>query len=318
MKRFLHHFFVPHESNNHRARVLHHDSLLLIITFLFAGLIVIQGMHRTYPAVLGDSTSITTSDLLKYTNLEREANGLAPLNLNPELTHAAQLKAKDMFAKDYWAHVSPDGTTPWVWIRDSGYNYLYAGENLARGFDSSSDVVTAWMNSPEHRANLLSPNYTDIGFAVQDGTLTGTETTLVVQEFGSPYNSDGTVANTVPSPIPGSTSPTPLPAQVLASAGLPVPTITASGSAVGSIKIGQPSALDPENQQLAPALIDSNSLKRTISFAILGFFLLVLAIDAIVVERKQIVRLFSHNVDHMLFLLFILLAGIIVGRGLIL
>src|SRR5580704_10298381 len=124
MKRFLRHFFIPHESNNHRPRVLHHDSLLLIITFLFAGLVVIQGMHKEYPAVLGDSTSIAVSDLFNDTNLEREANGLPPLKLNSELTHAAQMKANDMFAKDYWAHVSPNGTTPWVWIRDAGYNYL--------------------------------------------------------------------------------------------------------------------------------------------------------------------------------------------------
>ncbi len=260
--------------------------------------------------MLGDATSITVSDLLKYTNLQRESNGLAPLNMNPELTHAAQLKAKDMFTKNYWAHVSPDGTTPWVWIRDSGYSYLYAGENLARGFDSSSDVITAWMNSPEHRANMLSPNYTDIGFAIQDGTLTGTSTTLVVQEFGSPYNSNGTVANTVP--VSGTASPTPIPVEAFASAATP------SARVIGSIKIGQPSALEAEKAPPAAPLVDSNSLKRNISFAILGFFLIVLAIDAIVVERKQIVRLFSHNVDHMLFLLFILLTGIIVGRGLVL
>lgn len=267
-----------------------------------------QGVNRQYPAVLGDSTSITTTQLLQYTNLEREANGLAPLNLNPELTKAAQLKAKDMFAKDYWAHVSPDGTTPWVWIRDSGYNYLYAGENLARGFDSSQGVVNAWMNSPEHKANLLSPNYTDIGFAVQDGTLTGTPTTLVVQEFGSPYNADGTVT------VPTRPSPTPIAAGAIASSGLPSST---GAKVIGSVKIGQPTALDAQASS-QPSLIDANALKRNISFAILGFFVLVLAVDAIVVERKKIVRVFSHNVDHMLFLLFILMVGIIIGRGIIL
>lgn len=309
MKHFLRHFCIPHESNNHRSRVLHHDSLILVITFLFAGLIVMQGIHKQYPAVLGDSTSITIVQLLDYTNLEREANGLAPLSLNPDLTKAAQLKAKDMFAKDYWAHVSPDGTTPWVWIRDSGYNYLYAGENLARGFDSSSDVVTAWMNSPEHRANLLSPNYTDIGFAVQSGMLTGTDTTLVVQEFGSPYNSDGTVV------VPSIASPTPIPAAELAAAGLPSASPTAQ--VIGSVKIGQPSGLDPIANSNSP-FFDASTLKRNISFAIIGFFLMILALDAIIVERKKIARVFSHNVDHILFLLFILLAGIIIGRGVIL
>jgi uncharacterized protein YkwD len=317
MKRLLHHLFVPHESNSHRARVLHHDSLLIVIAFLVAGLIVMQGAHRQYPAVLGDATSaITVSDLLRYTNLQREAKGLAPLTMNPELTHAAQLKAKDMFAKDYWAHVSPDGTTPWVWIHESGYDYLYAGENLARGFSSSSDVVTAWMNSPEHRANMLSPNYTDIGFAVADGTLTGTQTTLVVQEFGSPYNSDGTVKEN-PMPIgEASLSPSPTPVGVI---GTTQPTTTpAPHVVVGNVQIGQPSALAGQAAVQNKPLVDAISLKRTISFAFLGFFVLMLALDAIIIERRKIARIFSHNVDHMLYLLFILLAGIIIGRGVIL
>lgn len=304
MKHFLRHLFVPHASNNHRSRLLHHDSLLIVITILFAGLLVIQGMHREYPQVLGDSTAINVEDLLRYTNINREANGLPPLNLNPELTHAAQLKAKDMFAKDYWAHVSPDGTTPWVFIKNAGYNYLYAGENLARGFTTSSDVVTAWMNSPEHRANLLSPNYTDVGFAVATGTLTGSDTTLVVQEFGSPYNSNGTTADT------GNVTPEPvisLAVQQNASAGAKVVGTT--------VEFGQPSALAGAVAPQNPPLINVSALERNISFTFLGLFLLILAVDAIVVERKKIARVFSHNVDHMLFLLFILLAGMIIAGG---
>jgi len=314
MRHFLRHLFIPHESNRHRARVLHYDSLLLVIAFLISALIVMQGIHRQYPAVLGDSTgNITVADLLKDTNMEREANGLAPLNLNPELTHAAEMKAKDMFAKDYWAHVSPDGTTPWVWIRDSGYDYLYAGENLARGFNTSADVVTAWMNSPEHRANMLSPNYTDIGFAVQSGTLTGSDTTLVVQEFGSPYKANATTADT--SSV-SSVSPTPVPSGFIAAA-LPVAS-PSSKVIMNTVQIGEPTALAGQAAAQNQPLIDASSLKRNISFGIIGFFLLIFAIDAIIVERKQIARIFSHNVDHILFLLFILLVGIIVGGGAIL
>ena len=84
------------------------------------------------------------------------------------------------------------------------------------------------------------------------------------------------------------------------------------------MKIIQPSALAGQAAVATPPLIDSEMLKRDISFVILGFFLLALAIDAIIVERKNIVRAFSHNVDHMLFLLFILIAGIIIARGAIL
>jgi Cysteine-rich secretory protein family len=312
MKHFLRHLFIPHESNNHRSRVLHHDSLFLIVAILFAGIVIIQGAQRQYPAVLGDTTQITVPQLLQDTNLAREANGLPPLTLNSELTHAAQMKANDMFAKDYWAHVSPNGTTPWVWIRQAGYNYLYAGENLARGFTTSQDVVNAWMNSPEHRANMLSPNYTDIGFAVESGTLTGTQTTLVVQEFGSPYNTNGTVTETGSVTV----SPTPLPEGAIASAGMP--TSPSAKVVASNIQMGQPAAIAGQEASVNQPFIDAISLKRNIAFVFIGFFILILAIDAIVIERKQIVRAFSHNVDHILFLLFILLAGIIIGSGAIL
>lgn len=311
MKHFLRHLFVPHESNNHRSRVLHHDSLLLVIAILFSGLIVIQGLHREYPAVLGDTTSITVQDLLKYTNLNREAHGLAPLTLNADLTHAAQLKAQDMFTKNYWAHVSPDGTTPWVWIKDSGYNYLYAGENLARGFTTSQDVVTAWMNSPEHRENILSPHYIDIGFAIQDGTLTGTQTTLVVQELGSPYKPDDTTADTQ------SVSPQPIPTGE--AFGTNEPSLSPAPKVVaGNIEVGAPPTSGTVQASQNTPLVEATSFKRNIAFGFLAFFLFILALDAVIVERKKIVRVFSHNVDHMLFLLFILLAGIIIGSGVIL
>ena len=166
------------------------------------------------------------------------------------------------------------------------------------------------MNSPEHRANLLSPHYTDIGFAIQSGVLTGTQTTLVVQEFGSPYNPDGTVSDT------RTISPSPQPANVIASSGRQA--TPSSKAVVSNIQIGQPSALAGQTAQQNQPIINVDSLKRNIGFAFLGFFLLILAIDAIVVERKQIVRVFSHNVDHMLLLLFVLLAGIIIGSGAIL
>jgi hypothetical protein len=222
------------------------------------------------------------------------------------------MKATDMFAKDYWAHVSPDGTTPWVWIRKAGYNYLYAGENLARGFDTSASVVNAWMNSPEHRANLLSSNYTDIGFAVQSGTLTGTETTLVVQEFGSPYNSDGTVTDTQSVSV----TPEPQAGRVISSSEKQA--TPSSQVVVSNMQIGQPSAFAGQAATPSQPLIDANSLKKEIAFGLLGFFLLILAVDAIVVERKQIERAFSHNMDHMFLFLFLLLAGIIIGSGAIL
>ena len=311
MKHLLRHLFVPHHSNNHRSKLLHYDSLLMVIALLFAGLLVIQGMHKEYPAVLGDSISITVDDLLYYTNLKRTANGLAPLTLNQQLSAAAQQKAKDMFAKNYWAHVAPDGTTPWVFIRGAGYDYLYAGENLARGFDSSAAVVNAWMDSPTHRENLLSPHYTDIGFAIESGSLTGTDTVLIVQEFGSPYSPKDETADAT-----GQSPPQVAPTTV-ASANTTIPSPTAG--AMGNVANEHTNALAGVSSAQNNSILDVTTVKRNISFFFLVLFIFVLALDAIYIERKQIACVFfHHNIDHMLYLLFILIAGIVIGRGVIL
>lgn len=321
MKHFLHHLLFPRESNNYRPKVLHFEVLFLIVAFLMSAFISLAGIERQYPAVLGDSTSISVQDLLTSTNLKRQANGLAPLKLNSQLNLAAQQKAKHMFAQNYWAHVAPDGTTPWVFIKDSGYEYLYAGENLARGFNTGSEVVDAWMNSPSHKENMLSPNYTDIGFAVLPGSLTGNDTVLVVQMFGSPYapkeEPEQVVAipnGLAPSRESADNLPTPIVSpQISITAfptSIPLPIQTVADSE-------EPAITQVASVQTQP-LVDAGTLKRNMSFVFLVFFIAILVLDMIIVKRKSIARDFSHNLDHILFLLFILLAGIIIGKGAIL
>jgi hypothetical protein len=96
------------------------------------------------------------------------------------------MKAQDMADKQYFAHTSPEGLNPWHWFEQAGYEYEYAGENLAVDFTDSSDVARAWMNSPTHRENLLKKEYVDVGFAVVSGELNGKKTTLVVALYGAP------------------------------------------------------------------------------------------------------------------------------------
>ena len=107
----------------------------------------------------GIKSDFSRSVLLNDTNAQRAGQKQAPLTLDPQLTAAAQAKAEDMATSNYWAHNSPDGKTPWTFISASGYQYQTAGENLAYGFSSASDTVTGWMNSPEHRANILNADY---------------------------------------------------------------------------------------------------------------------------------------------------------------
>src|SRR3989344_1723893 len=186
MFRFLKHLFLPHERNNHRAKIIHNSSLATILSIFLILNLAWYFVSSVRPDILGISYSVSENELLVLVNNERTARGLAPLTLNPQLSDAARRKAADMLEKNYWAHFAPDGSTsPWGFIRAAGYNYVNAGENLARGFADSSSTVNAWMSSEPHRANILASKYNDIGFAIVPGTLTGEETVLIVEMFGS-------------------------------------------------------------------------------------------------------------------------------------
>ncbi|QQR93228.1 hypothetical protein IPJ91_02085 [bacterium] len=139
--------------------------------------------------------NISPNGLISLTNQARSNAGLATLSYNSALTNAACAKADDMFAKDYWAHFGPNGETPWQFIRGAGYNYLYAGENLGKGFSSDSALFNAWMGSSSHKANIMKPEFRDIGICAKDGILLGEETTLVVQMFGALPGSQTTVTS---------------------------------------------------------------------------------------------------------------------------
>ncbi|KKS21469.1 MAG: hypothetical protein UU77_C0002G0020 [candidate division WWE3 bacterium GW2011_GWC1_41_7] len=180
---FKHHF-VPHPHHKTRATLLSHSA---IFTYLL-GIVLIFGSFRliskTFPGVLGYASDITTQDLLNLTNQKRLESGLTELRINSALSSAAKRKAEDMFKEGYWSHISPSGTEPWDFILRENYDYVYAGENLAKNFNTSKDVVQAWVNSSSHKENIMNKNYEEIGFAVVNGVLDGYETTLVVQMFG--------------------------------------------------------------------------------------------------------------------------------------
>ncbi|MDZ7798186.1 MAG: CAP domain-containing protein [Patescibacteria group bacterium] len=127
---------------------------------------------------------IDSQTIINLTNQERLNHNLPQLKLNSNLTQAAVAKAKDMLADDYFAHFAPDGKKPWDFIHSSGYDYKFAGENLAMDFSSASGAMQGWMASPTHRENILSSDYDEIGVAVLNGKLQGHSTILIVQMFG--------------------------------------------------------------------------------------------------------------------------------------
>ena len=134
------------------------------------------------------ASNLDPSQILYWTNKYRQDNSLKALTIDDLLTQAAQKKVNDMFANQYFEHVSPSGVTPSELVLSVGYNYKVTGENLALGdFKSEKDLVDAWMASPGHRANILNTDYTEIGIATGLGEYPDRGTTwLVVQEFGKP------------------------------------------------------------------------------------------------------------------------------------
>lgn len=136
--------------------------------------------------------AITPQQVIKLTNDERAKVGVIPLTENNALDTAAKAKFDDMVANNYWEHVSPAGKAYSDFIKEAGYYYDFAGENLGKGFDTNSALVSAWMFSEKHRENILSPKYTEIGVYAGKATLLGEEEIIVVQEFGKPLSQSQT------------------------------------------------------------------------------------------------------------------------------
>lgn len=152
--------------------------------------------------VLGAKSDYSQTTLLKETNLERSKSQEPALTIDPLLTAAAQAKADDMVKKDYWAHNSPDGKSPWTFITAAGYQYQEAGENLAYGFNGATETVAGWMNSTEHRANILNADYKNVGFGVASSPdyQGHGDQTVVVAEYGLPTAAAANISFKVPEP----------------------------------------------------------------------------------------------------------------------
>jgi len=290
--KFLRHLFIPHESNNQKAKLLHPSSLSLIAIGLIAFQLVLGFANKTLPQVLGYAANISPSEVIRLTNVQREADGLSPLTENSILDAAALAKGNDMLAKGYWAHFAPDGTSPWSFFLKFGYKYQYAGENLARDFQDADSAVNAWMNSPSHKENILNPNYQDIGIGVVEGNLAGADTTLIVQFFGSPLAGEPSIpitqAKEITKPL-AAASPAPLPTQT------PV------------YNQGTPAA--------STALVSPFNSTKNLSLLITGLLILVLSIDLIVVRRRRIARIGGRTLAHLAYFGMILAVILILRAG---
>ncbi len=131
--------------------------------------IIYPGQEIQIPSLDAD-VSAYEQEVIRLVNVERAKYGLPALKENWELSRVARYKSQDMKDNRYFSHTSPTYGSPFTMMKNFGITYRSAGENIAMGQRTPEAVVTAWMNSSGHRANILNASYTEIGVGyVKDG-----------------------------------------------------------------------------------------------------------------------------------------------------
>lgn len=292
----LSHFFLPHPETHKKAHLLSFKALFVYIVLFLLLSLSFRTANIYKPGVLGVDSSISQQEVIRLTNIEREKNGLRPVSEDSRLNAAALEKAKNMFAENYWAHYSPSGKDPWDFINGAGYEFSYAGENLAKSFYQSDEVVKAWMASKTHRENILNKHYSNIGIAVLEGTLNGEKTTLVVQEFGTPV--DVAIAA---APTAGEVQSLEAPSEAGPSASaIPVAAI-ASPSVIPSIipQVQSETLIASERLSLDSAATDPYLALKVAGLALLFGLFILITIDLYIVRRRAIYRVTSRHLPHL-------------------
>jgi uncharacterized YkwD family protein/spore coat assembly protein SafA len=123
--------------------------------------LIYPGQKLTIPAQ--SSVKASEDEVARLVNVERAKNGLPALTINWQLSRVARYKSQDMINKNYFSHTSPTYGSPFKMMESFGIRFSSAGENIAYGQRTPAEVMNSWMNSPGHRANILSPSYTQIG-----------------------------------------------------------------------------------------------------------------------------------------------------------
>lgn len=261
----LHWHLIPSHENAFQPHALRRPAATAILGLIVA----VEALYLLGTFVILPSShyfaAVFASVLVDQTNNERQAQALSTLKTNPILERAAQLKVEDMVTRGYFSHNSPDGKTPWYWFEKAGYNYAAAGENLAVNFVDSQDVTNAWMQSPSHRANIMSGNYTEIGIAVMSGMYKGREAIFVVQEFGRPSVVAQETPLTPSEPIVVLSAPSPAPSPVQKNAQRvtppPAPAVKPSPSPAPSAK---PVLVSPTVKEPSDAVPAKNTSTTTV------------------------------------------------------
>ena len=306
--------FVPHEGNNHHPHFWRRNSAVVVLALV---LVVEMAVFTQSFLVFNKKTylaSVLPSGLETLTNNQRVSNNAAPLTENRLLVAAAGLKASDMAQRGYFAHNTPEGYLPWYWLEMVGYKYSHAGENLAVNYSDSIDVVNAWMNSPNHRANIVKQLYTETGIGLAQGIYEGRPTIFVTQFFGTPVaaateevkktvkvetknSTKVSVAKPAPAPAPApGTASTSTPEPVLVKKVpivIPIAEIATSSEQVAGAEVGNDSTTTKGVNFIDSILASPRHVGAYVFSVILGLilaaFLLILIVNKKIHHRKIVI-----------------------------
>jgi hypothetical protein len=178
----------PHPGNRFHPRLLHHKHLFGLGALLIALKVSVVFVPIFIPGAALEASAVTPKNIVALTNVTRQTLQVPRLTENAVLDRAAQQKADDMVANNYFSHESPAGKTAMDLILADGYPAHVAAENLAVRYTQAEDVQTGWLLSPTHRENIVNPAYADIGVGVAQGPYKGAPAIFVVQLFGRTLN----------------------------------------------------------------------------------------------------------------------------------
>ena len=172
--------FIPNKKNHYRPFFLRTGFLSIVVLFTIIGNILFSAF-----GVVKINAYIDFDNIYALHNSERIKKSLKELTINQLLINSATNKAEAMLASDCWSHYCPDGKSPWDFFKAAGYEYIYAGENLGEGFTTNEALMSAWMNSPTHRSNILNGEFDEIGIGFAKGNYQGIkDNIIVVVHFG--------------------------------------------------------------------------------------------------------------------------------------
>jgi uncharacterized protein YkwD len=200
MKKHFRLWFVPYKGNDYHPHILHTHRAIYFSSFFVGLKVLLFIIAIAIPAEVYLAPDILAKEedaIISMTNEVRRREGLPVLLENDLLKRSTTMKTVDMASREYFAHENPDGRRLPDLLEDVGYSYTMAGENLAMGVATASDILQSWTKSPKHYANIVESNFTEQGVHIVSGMSSGWPVVYVAHHFGKPGSGSGGIVKSV-------------------------------------------------------------------------------------------------------------------------